>query len=339
MHSIHRLLLLSGAIICAAAPALAAEVTPARLANPEPGNWLMNHRTYDAQRYSPLDQINTANVKGLKLAYAVAIGGTSTLENLESTPLAEDGFLYVVDQWGVVYKIDGRSGETGRIVWRMDPGQEKLPLANRGTALWGNFVISVASYPPRVIATDKESGKVVWETNMSDGQADLQLTAAPLPVKDKIIIGAAGGDRGVRDFITALDGATGKVLWRKYTVPAPGEPGSETWKGTNNAWQTGGAAMWVTGSYDIATNQVLWGTGNPVPMYNPFYRPGANLYTNSLISWDPDSGKMNWYHQYLPGDMWDYDEEGSHILIDGQVGGQAAQGGVASGPQRLPVCV
>jgi alcohol dehydrogenase (cytochrome c) len=304
--------------------AVAGDVTADRLnnADKEPQNWLMNHRTYDAQRYSPLDKINKSNVKGLKLAYAVAIGGTSTNENLESTPLAEDGYLYVVDQWGVVYKIDGRSGDVGRIVWRMDPGQEKLLGANRGAALWGNFVISVANWPPRVIATDKETGKVAWETNMGDGQPDLALTAAPLPVKDKIVIGAAGGDRGVRDFIAALDGATGKVLWRKYTVPAPGEPGSETWKDKNNAWQTGGAAMWVTGSYDVATNQVLWGTGNPVPMFNPYYRPGDNLYTNSLISWDPDTGKMNWYHQYTPGDMWDYDEVGTHILIDGDVAGQ-----------------
>jgi alcohol dehydrogenase (cytochrome c) len=304
--------------------AVAGDVTADRLSNAdkEPQNWLMNHRTYDAQRYSPLDKINKTNVKGLKLAYAVAIGGTSANENLESTPLAEDGYLYVVDQWGVVYKIDGRSGDIGRIVWRMDPGQEKLLGANRGAALWGNFVISVANWPPRVIATDKETGKVAWETNMGDGQPDLALTAAPLPVKDKIVIGAAGGDRGVRDFIAALDGATGKVLWRKYTVPAPGEPGSETWKDKNNAWQTGGAAMWVTGSYDVATNQVLWGTGNPVPMFNPYYRPGDNLYTNSLISWDPDTGKMNWYHQYTPGDMWDYDEVGTHILIDGNVAGQ-----------------
>jgi alcohol dehydrogenase (cytochrome c) len=176
--------------------------------------------------------------------------------------------------------------------------------------------------PTRVIATNKETGKVVWETNMGDGQPDLQLTAAPLAVKDKIVIGAAGGDRGTRDFIAALDGATGRMLWRKYTVPAPGEPGSETWKDKNNAWQTGGGAMWVTGSYDVATNQVLWGTGNPAPMYNPYYRPGDNLYTNSLISWDPDTGKMNWYHQYVPGDMWDYDAAGTHILIDGEVSGQ-----------------
>jgi alcohol dehydrogenase (cytochrome c) len=323
-----RNLVLASGMLVAVSPAMlaiAAEVTSDRLINAdkEPQNWLMNHRTYDAQRYSPLDKINKTNVKSLKLAYAVAIGGTSVNENLESTPLVEDGYLYVVDQWGVVYKIDGRSGDMGRIVWRMDPKQEKLPLANRGVALWGNLVISVANYPPRVIATDKETGKVAWETNLGDGQPDVQLTAAPLPVKDKIVIGAAGGDRGVRDFIAALDGATGRVLWRKYTVPAPGEPGSETWKDKNNAWQTGGAAMWVTGSYDPATNQVLWGTGNPVPMYNPYYRPGDNLYTNSLISWDPDTGKMNWFHQYVPGDMWDYDEVGTHILIDGQVAGQA----------------
>src|SRR6516162_8287026 len=150
--------LLAGSVF-AATPTLGAEVTPDRLVNAdkEPGNWLMNHRTYDAQRYSPLDKINKANVKGLKLAYALAIGGTSVNENLESTPIAEDGFLYVTDQWGVVYKIDARSGDVGRILWRMDPGQEKTADANRGAALWGNFVISMANYPPRVIATNKET--------------------------------------------------------------------------------------------------------------------------------------------------------------------------------------
>src|SRR2546427_1959043 len=147
--------------LAVALPAPAAEVTPDRLVNAdkEPQNWLMNHRTYDAQRYSPLDKINKNTVNGLKLAYAVAIGGTAANENLQSTPLAEDGYLYIVDQWGVVYKIDVRSGDMGRIVWRMDPGQEKVPLANRGAALWGNFVISAANYPPRVITTNKEIGR------------------------------------------------------------------------------------------------------------------------------------------------------------------------------------
>src|SRR5579862_6152043 len=187
--------LLTSTVFGAAGNAIAAEVTSERLINAdkEPQNWLMNHRTYDAQRYSPLDKINKENVKGLKLAYAVAIGGTSINENLEATPLAEDGFLYIVDQWGILYKIDGRSGDVGRVVWRMEPKQENLPLANRGAALWGNFVITVANFPARVIATDKETGKVAWEANLADGQVDLQLTAAPLPVKDKIIIVAAGG--------------------------------------------------------------------------------------------------------------------------------------------------
>jgi alcohol dehydrogenase (cytochrome c) len=303
-------------------PALAAEVTPERLANPEPQNWLMNHRTYDGQRFSPLDKINKDSVKNLKLAYAVALGGTSTNENLESTPVVDDGFMYVVDLWGIVYKIDVRSGDAGRIVWRMDPKQERVPLSNRGAALWGNYVISVANYPARVIATDRDTGKVAWETNLGDQQADLQLTAAPLAVKDKIVVGAAGGDRGVRDFIAGIDAKTGKLEWRKYVIPAPGEPGSETWKDKNNAWQTGGGAMWVTGTYDLATNQVIWGTGNPVPMFDPTYRPGDNLFTDSVISWDPDSGKMNWYFQFTPGDQWDYDEEGTHILVDGQVNGE-----------------
>ncbi len=227
-HACLRALLLASAALCTA-PALAADVTPDRLTNPEPQNWLMNHRTYDAQRYSPLDKINKTNIKSLKLAYAVAIGGTSANENLQATPLVEDGFIYLVDQWGVVYKIDGRSGDMGRIVWRMDPGQEKLPLSNRGAALWGNLVVSTANYPPRVIATNKETGRVVWDTNLGDGQPDVQLTAAPLAVKDKIILGAAGGDRGTRDFIAALDAATGKLVWRKYVIPAPGEPGSVTW--------------------------------------------------------------------------------------------------------------
>src|SRR3954465_2054533 len=196
------------ALLASTALATAADVTPQRLANPEPQNWLMNHRTYDGQRNSPLTRINKDNVKNLKLAYAVALGGTSINENLQATPLAEDGFLYIVDLWGIVYKIDARSGEVGRIVWRMDPKQEKFPLSNRGAALWGNFVISTASYPPRVIATDKESGKIVWETNLSEGQPDVQLTAAPLAVKDKIIVGAAGGDRGVRDYIAGVDAKT-----------------------------------------------------------------------------------------------------------------------------------
>jgi alcohol dehydrogenase (cytochrome c) len=320
-----RIALLSGSMLIAA-PALAAEVTPERLLNPdkEPQNWLMNHRTYDGQRFSPLDKINKGNVKGLKLAYAVALGGGAGNEFTNATPLVEDGFLYVTDSWNVLYKIDVRSGDAGRIVWRMDPKQDRQ-MRTRGAALWGNLVITGAGgfgNAPRIIATDKESGKVVWESSFQD-TPDVTFTAAPLAIKDKIIVGAANGDTGVRDWIAGLDAKTGKRLWRQFIVPAPGEPGSETWKGNNNAWQTGGGAVWVTGTYDPDSNQTIWGTGNPVPMFDPTYRPGDNLFTNSAISYDPDTGKMNWYFQFTPGDSWDYDEVGTHILIDGQVGGQA----------------
>ena len=162
----------------------------------------------------------------------------------------------------------------------------------------------------------------MWETNLSQDLAQLQITGAVLPIKDKIIVGASGGDGGIRDWIAALDAASGTQLWLKYTIPAPGEPGSETWKDKNNAWQTGGGAVWVTGSYDPATNQTLWGIGNPVPMMDASSRPGDNLFTNSLTSWDPDTGTMNWYFQYTPNDMWDFDEAGTHILFEHEVNGE-----------------
>ena len=320
---LHPFTLLFVASTALTAPAVAADVTPERLLNAdkEPQNWLMNHRTYDGQRFSPLDRINKSNVKGLKLAYAVPLGGGAGNEWNEATALAEDGFLYITDSWGVLYKIDARSGDVGRIVWRMDPKQERQ-VNNRGAAFWGNLVITGANGPTRIIATDKDSGKVVWETHVAYDQPLLQITGAVLPIKDKIIVGAAGGDRGVRDWVAALDAATGKLVWLKHTIPAPGEPGSETWKDKNDTWRTGGGAVWVTGTYDPATHQTIWGVGNPVPMMDPSARPGDNLYTNSAVSYDPDTGKMNWYFQYTPNDGWDYDEVGTHILIDGQIAGE-----------------
>ena len=235
-----------------ASGAVAAEVTYERLAKPEPQNWLMNHHDFGSHRYSALDVINKTNAKNLKLAFAVPLGGSSGNEYVEATPLVEDGFMYVTDFWSVVYKIDVRSGTAGRIVWKMDPGTQK-PDRNRGVALWGNYVISVTGLDGRVIATDKETGKVAWDKNLHD-QPGLEITAAPLVVKDAIIVGASGGDNGVRDWIAALDPKTGDVQWKTFVIPAPGEPGSETWKDKNNAWRTGGGAMYVTGSYDPATS-------------------------------------------------------------------------------------
>jgi alcohol dehydrogenase (cytochrome c) len=311
---------LACALLAGTSLAPAADVTFERLRNPEPQNWLMNHHDFGAHRYSALDAINRSNVKNLKFAFSVALGGTSGNENLLATPLVEDGFMYMPDAWGVVYKIDVRSGTRGNIVWKMDPGQEKVER-NRGVALWGNLVISVTGQDGRVLATDKETGKIAWDRNLRD-QPDMTLNAAPLALKDQIIVGASGGDQGVRNWIVALEPKTGNVLWKTYSVPAPGEPGSETWKDKNNAWQTGGGAFYVTGTYDPDANVTYWGAGNPSPKYDSSYRPGDNLYTNSALAIDAATGKIRWYHQYTPNDTMDYDETGTHLIIDTKVNGE-----------------
>jgi alcohol dehydrogenase (cytochrome c) len=307
------------ALLAGTSPGRAADTTYERLVNPEPQNWLMNHHDYTAQRFSALDAINRTNAKNLKLLFAVGLGGTSNNESLEATPLVEDGFMYMVDSWGIVSKIDVRSGTSGPIVWQMNPKLEKQDR-NRGVALWNNLVISVTGYEGRVIATDKETGKVAWDKNLLD-QADLELTAAPLALKDSIQIGGSGGDRGLRNWVASLDPKTGDIMWKTYSIPAPGEPGSETWKNPNS-WQTGGGAFYVTGAYDPAANLTYWGSGNPVPAFDSTYRPGDNLYTSSAIAFDAATGKIRWFHQYTPNDNRDYDETGSHIIIDTKVNGE-----------------
>lgn len=304
-------------------PAFAADVTGERILNAdaEPHNWLSNNRDYTSQRYSPLDMINKDNVANLKLAYSLPLNNQAA-NYTEATPLAEDGFLYLTDVWGVVYKVDATAGDVGRIVWTMDPGQEKASIANRGVALAGDMVISVANQPARIIGTNKDTGEVMWEHDITGDTPRVEMTGAPLLIKDKIVIGAAGGDAGTRTWLAAFDAKTGEEIWREYNIPAPGEPGSETWGGDNNAWETGGGGMYVTGSYDPEKDLTYWGAGNPVPMFDPSYRPGDNLYTNSVLARDPDTGEMSWYFQYTPNDSWDYDEEGTHILFKADVDGQ-----------------
>jgi len=288
-------------VALATLPARAADTTYERLANPEPQNWLMHHHDYSAQRYSPLDLINRGNIANLRLLFAVALGGTSKDDSLEATPLVEDGFMYMADSSGIVSKIDVRSGAAGPVVWKMDPGQGK-PDRDRGVALWSNLVVSITGYDGRVIATDKETGKVVWDKNLLDkDEVGLtELSAAPLALKDAILVPASGGDHGTRSWIASLDPRSGNLKWKTFSVPAPGEPGAETWKDKNNAWRTGGGAFYSTGSYDPATGLTYWGSGNPVPAFDASYRPGDNLYTNSAIAFDAATGKIRWYHQYTP---------------------------------------
>jgi alcohol dehydrogenase (cytochrome c) len=311
-------------------PLTAAEVTFDRLKNAEsePGNWLTNHKTYDAKRFSPLDQINQSNIKNLRVAFVVQLGGgepggDKAHAREQSTPLVEDGFIYMTDGWDDVYKIDVRDGKKGRIVWKMDPGVDKSTVwlpSNRGVALYGNQVI-VLTTDGRVISMDKDTGKVLWDKNYQVANTDV-FTSAPLIVKDMIIVPGSGADIGGRCWLMAIDAKTGNVLWRTYSVPAPGEPGHETWADDHDAWKTGGGAFWYVGAYDPATNLMYWGTGQPTPMFDAEYRPGDNLYTNSTLAINADTGKIVWYFQYTPNDKFDYDEVGSQMIYDVTINGE-----------------
>jgi alcohol dehydrogenase (cytochrome c) len=331
-YSNWRVALLTSALLTSTSVlAMAAEVTSSRLLNSdkEPQNWLMVNKDYSSHRYSELDQINRGNVKNLHVAFTVALGGAFGVAPLpwgghQSTPLVDDGQMYVVDGFGVVYKIDVRDPTRPRIAWVMDPGVAKADVwipSNRGVALYKNFVISVTGNG-KVLWTDRDTGQLVKTVQVDDPKNGYSLTAAPLVIGDKLIVGGSGGDRGARDHIDALNADTGEPLWRTYSIPAPGEPGSETWKGDTNAWKHGGGAFWQTGSYDPAFNLTIWGTGQPVPMFDPEYRPGDNLYTNSTIAFDVNTGAMKWYFQYTPGDFLDYDEVGISQLIDTKVNGE-----------------
>ncbi len=302
------------------------------LTGDEAGNWLTNHGSFNSNRYSSLNDINASNVSGLKLAYALPLGGGEGtawgVPNVQVTPLANNGTLYISDPWGTPYKIDASSGKRANILWIGDTGINKDPtynalVANRGLAIWEDLVITNL-IDGRVIAFDDETGDIVWEKQVATEQYE-GFSAAPLAVSGKVIVGQAWGDWATRGWIAALDARTGDEIWRFHTVPSPDEPGGDTWvcEGTGNpdCWKSGGASAWITGSYDAESNSLIWGTGNPWPSFDPEYRPGDNLYSNSTISLDLDSGKLNWHFQYTPGDMFDWDETGSNLLIDTNISG------------------
>lgn len=320
------------------APSRAGEVTADRLLDAEldKGNWLQHHGDYAARRHSPLSQINRDTAKNLRVAWTVHLGGVEgggiwSHGGLEGTPIAEDGFLYVTDGWGSVYKIDARGGR-GQLVWKMDPKTDRdwagavacCGVNNRGVALTGTLVLS-HTLDGRLIATDKETGQIVWNRQVADPDKGEVVTAAPLVVKNLVITGVAGGEYGIRGWLAATDIKTQKEVWRTYTIPAKGEPGSETWSDNHGAMANGGAPTWVTGSYDPATDTLIWGTGNPGPDWDNEYRPGDNLYSNSAIGFDLDTGKMKWYYQHTPNDPYDYDSTSENVLVDTTVNGRPAK--------------
>ena len=296
-------------------------VTAERLLHPEDGNWLMIRRTYDGWGYSPLDQITPANVARLK---PVWVFSTSENRPHESAPIVNNGVMFVTTPMNQVIAIDARSGN---LLWRYRrprPAGATVPHeTNRGIALYGDKVYYAAGEAV-LVALDARTGKEVWTTTVADNGAAYYTTLAPLVAGGKVMVGASGGEFGIRGFVAAFDPDTGKERWRTYTVPAPGEPGSETWP-KGDQWKTGGAPVWVTGNYDPATNIAFWGTGNGGPTVGD-NRPGDNLYTASTIALDVATGAIKGYFQYHPNDSWDYDEVSPPILLDYQRSGRTIKG-------------
>jgi alcohol dehydrogenase (cytochrome c) len=298
-------------VFCAAAPA---QVTFERLvrAQREPQNWLTYNGNLGSTHHSSLDQINAANVANLDLKW---VSQAQSLEKFEATPLVVDGVMYVTEPPNTVVAIDTR---TGRPFWIYDhPMPETTYVCcgniNRGVAILGN-TIYLGTLDAQLVALDASTGRKKWATKVADYTQGYAVTVAPLIVKDKVIVGPAGGERGISGFLAAYDAETGKQVWRFNTIPHPGEPGNETWPG--DSWKTGGGSVWVTGSYDPDANLIYWGIGNPGPDWNPEVRKGANLYADCVVALDADTGKLKWYYQFTPNDEWDFDSVQVPVLAD-----------------------
>lgn len=296
-------------------------VTAERLKNPESANWLMIRRTYDGWGYSPLDQINTSNVSKLRLVWST-ITGESRVH--EAAPLVNNGAMFISTPTGQVIALDAKTGD---ILWRYKKprpeGAVILHDVSRGVALYGDKVFYAAG-EAELVALDVKTGRPLWTTTVADSKAAYYITLAPLIADGKVMVGASGGETGIRGFVAAYDPDSGKELWRTYTIPAPGDPGSETWP-KGDQWMHGGGSVWVTGNYDPATNTAYWGVGNGGPWMGD-KRPGDNLYTSSTIALDAATGKIKGYFQYAPNESWDWDEVSPPLLIDYQRNGRTLKG-------------
>jgi alcohol dehydrogenase (cytochrome c) len=303
-------------------PARAAEwpdVTDDRLLNAESERttWLMYNRTYNGWRYSPLDQINTGNIKKLVPKW-ILTGGA--LGEQQTTPIVNGRVMVTTSTALGFNRVHALNAVTGEMLWKHE---RRIPEDvgalvrviphNRGVALHKGKVI-FGTLDAYLVALDATTGKPVWETRIADYADGYFVSQAPLVVKGKVIVGIAGpGEMGPRGFVEAFDAETGRSLWRWYSVPAAGEPGSETWAA--DTWKIGGGAVWHTGTYDPGTNLLYVGTGNPAPWIADMRR-GDNLYTMSAVALDLDTGNMRWYHQYLANEPWDFDTMAEHHVID-----------------------
>ncbi len=291
-----------------------AQVTFDRLlrSDQEPHNWLSYSGGYLSHRHSGLRQITPENARNLELRWVFQ---AQSLEKFEATPLVVDGVMYVTQAPNDIVALDAASG---RVYWiyehRPSPRSNVCcGHINRGLAILGDtlFMGTVDGY---LVAVDAKAGRRRWKVQVGDLSQGYALAHAPLVVKDKVIAGVAGGEFGIRGFLAAYDAATGKEAWRFYTIPGPGEPGHDTWSG--DAWKRGGGSIWLTGSYDPDLNLTYWGVGNPGPDWNPDVRPGDNLYTDSVVALDADSGKLKWHFQFTPHDEWDWDAVQIPVLVD-----------------------
>ena len=322
--------LLAAALGLLIADGLAAQVPFARLreAASEPHNWLTYSGGYFSQRYSELDQIAPANVGDLELQWVYQ---TPVFGPWQATPIVVDGVMYVSQRPNDIVALDAR---TGRVFWVYSyptPSDHRACCGsnNRGVAVLGERVF-MGTLDAHVVAIDASTGAELWDVEVADKHLAYSLTLAPLAFKDKVIVGTAGGDRGIRGFIAAYDAETGEEAWRFYTIPGPGEPGHETWEPCPpnpetycdpQAWAHGGAAAWITGSYDPQLDLIYWGTGNPGPDFNREQRPGDNLYSNSVVALDADTGRIRWHFQFTPNDPYDYDSVQIPVLADIERGG------------------
>jgi alcohol dehydrogenase (cytochrome c) len=266
-------------------------VTDARLQNPEPENWLMYRGNYAGWGYSPLDRINTGNAGKLTPAWAL---GTGVAEGHQSPPMVNNGVMFVSTPQNQVLALDAKTGE---VLWfyKKELPEDLLQLhpTNRGVALYEDKVY-LATVDAHLVALDARTGKVVWDKVVGDYKQGYYCTLAPLITKGKVMVGTSGGELAIRGFVQAFDARTGDTLWRTYTIPQPGEPGSETWRGDD--WKTGGGSVWIQGTYDPELNLAFWGVGNAAPWAGDFH-PGDNLFTSSVIALDPDTGAIKAYHQ------------------------------------------
>ncbi|MBL28292.1 MAG: PQQ-dependent dehydrogenase, methanol/ethanol family [Rhodospirillaceae bacterium] len=285
--------------------------------------WLMYGRTYDNQRYSPLDKINTGNVGDMKPVWAFSTGGK--LGGLEATPLIADGVLYFSADYARVFAVDAR---TGTMVWYYEPQYDDGMEAelccgpvNRGVAIKDDKVY-VETLDARLVALNRADGTVAWEKTIDDWKAGYTATGAPLVIGDQVVVGIAGAEYGVRGYIRSYDAESGAENWTTYAIPGPGEPGNDSWPG--DTWKTGGASTWQTGTYDAETNTLYWGTGNPGP-WNSDMRTGDNKWSCSVIAVDATTGKFKWGYQYTPNDAWDYDGNNAPILADVTVDGKSVK--------------